>query len=177
MSFEPSNNNHKEVISRLYTECKEGAVKWLLSKGVDKNEALDIYQNSVLAVAERLSKNGLEHFRSGIKAYLFSVTKYLFYDSIRRKGNGINLIGDDQAELEKLADLDDYHIETNDEILNLRHKLDQLDEKSYKLLRLFYYEDKSMREIAEIMGFSGEQVAKTTKYRIIQRLKKMLKQH
>ena len=46
-----------------------------------------------------------------------------------------------------------------------------LGEKCRKLIRLFYFEKKSMTEIAETMGFNTQAVATATKYRCFKDLK------
>ncbi len=161
-------------ISNLYKENRDRLVGWLIARGMDVNDALDIYQESVLAVSERLVKHGISHFRNGLSAYLFSVMKYMYYFEMKKKG----AISIDPMESELVLnlrdDMQDFLKEPDDQTLQLRLKIKELDKKSYQLLRLFYYEGKSMREIAAVMGYGTEQVAKTTKYRVLNKLRKMM---
>lgn len=175
MTKSPLTDEQKRLITDLYNENRARLIGWLIARGTSPDTASDLYQQSVLAVSERLVKHGIDHFRNGLSAYLFSVTKYMYYFELKQKGN-ISAV--DPLESEKIlnleADMVDFLQEPDDHTRILRHKLKELDDKSYKLLRLFYYEGKSMREIASIMGYSTEQVAKTTKYRVLNRLRKMI---
>ena len=171
MNKSPLTDKQQLEISNLYKENRNRLVGWLITRGMNPNDALDVYQQAVLAVAERLVKNGIDYFRNGLPAYLFSVMKYMYYFEMKKKVN----ISVDPLENEIVLNLKDEMVdfmEEPDELTqDLRKKLKDLDPKSYELLRLFYYEGKSMREIAALMGYSTEQVAKTTKYRILNKLR------
>jgi len=167
--------DQRATITELYNDNRDRLVGWLISRGKDKTDALDLYQQSVLAVTERLVKHGIDHFRQGLPAYLFSVMKYMYYLSLKKKGDKSVDPLEDEKVLNISADIEEFMLEPDDQIVNLRQKMQELDKKSYEMLRLFYYEGKSMREIAAIMGYSSEQVAKTTKYRVLNKLRKMIK--
>ncbi len=174
MSERPLTAKQQELITGMYSENRDRLVGWLISRGMNSTDALDLYQQSVLAVTERLIKHGIDHFRNGLPAYLFSVMKYMYYFNMKKKGNiSIDPLEND-AVFDMEAEMEDFIQEPDDQTLLLRQKVKELDEKSYRLLKLFYYEGKSMREIATAMGYSTEQVAKTTKYRILNKLRKMI---
>ncbi len=174
MSDNPLTEQQQKQVSDLYKENRERLIGWLIARGVDPTDALDLYQQSVLAVTERLVKNGIDYFRNGLSAYLFSVMKYMYYFELKKKGNiSIDPL-DNEMVFNLKVEMDDFLKEPDDQTLRLRQKVKQLDKKSYELLRLFYYEGKSMREIAAAMGYGTEQVAKTTKYRILNKLRKMI---
>jgi RNA polymerase sigma factor (sigma-70 family) len=174
MSDSPLTDKQRIEISNLYKENRDRLVGWLIARGMDVNDAVDIYQQSVLAVTERLVKNGIDYFRNGLAAYLFSVMKYMYYFEMKKKGSiSVDPIEHDLV-LNLHEEMVDFIKEPDDLTLQLRHKMKELDSKSYLLLRLFYYEGKSMREIAKAMGYGTEQVAKTTKYRILNKLRKMM---
>lgn len=176
MSDSRLTDEHRLEIANLYNENRDRLVGWLITRGLNADNALEIYQQSVLAVTERLVKHGLAHFRNGLAAYLFSVMKYMFYFEMKKKGE----ISVDPLEGELVMsmreEMQEFIKEPDDQTLRLRQKIKELDSKSYELLRLFYYEGKSMKEIALAMGYSTEQVAKTTKYRVLNKLRKMMNQ-
>lgn len=174
MTNSPLTDEQQKLISNLYNENRGRLIGWLITRGMSPELATDLYQQSVLAVSERLVKHGIDHFRNGLGAYLFSVMKYMYYFELKQKGN----LQVDSLESDRIMNLEaemvDFLQEPDDQTRKLRLKLKELDPKSYELLRLFYYEGKSMREIASIMGYNSEQVAKTTKYRVLSRLRKMI---
>ena len=171
MSEIPLTDKQREEISNLYKANRDRLVGWLITRGMDVNDAVDIYQQSVLAVTERLVKHGIDYFRNGLGAYLFSVMKYMYYFEMKKKGNISIDPMENELVLNLKEDLVEFMQEPDDLTLKLRHKMQELDAKSYELLRLFYFEGKSMREIAAAMGYGTEQVAKTTKYRILNKLR------
>lgn len=50
-------------------------------------------------------------------------------------------------------------------LMTTRNAISTLSEKCQKLIKLFYYDEKSMTEISQIMGFNNAVVATSTKYR------------
>lgn len=164
----------RNMISELYRENRDRLVGWMVARGMDVNDALDLYQKSVLAVTERLVKKGAGYFRNGLPAYLFSVMKYMFFFEMKNKNKYASVSLDDEHVKEVQDEMIDFLQEPDEEVLLLKSNLNDLDKKSYELLRLFYYEGKSMKEIAQKLGYSTEQVAKSTKYRILVKLRKKM---
>ncbi|HEY5824107.1 MAG TPA: sigma factor-like helix-turn-helix DNA-binding protein [Cyclobacteriaceae bacterium] len=53
--------------------------------------------------------------------------------------------------------------------------LDQLGETCRKVLMLYYFDEMSMQEIADKMGFANTDTAKTKKYKCKQKLDELVK--
>jgi DNA-directed RNA polymerase specialized sigma subunit len=54
--------------------------------------------------------------------------------------------------------------------------MNRLPEHEQKTLRLFYLEEKSLKEIAEIMGFSDEVSARVQKFKYVRHLRKLIRE-
>ncbi|MEL6558860.1 MAG: sigma-70 family RNA polymerase sigma factor [Bacteroidota bacterium] len=67
-------------------------------------------------------------------------------------------------------DVDEYTIE-EERLSTILNVLSHLGDKCKKIIRFFYYEKKSMPEIAEIMGFKTPVVATSAKYRCLKQLR------
>jgi RNA polymerase sigma factor (sigma-70 family) len=70
----------------------------------------------------------------------------------------------------KVSEMDD---EKEDKLRILDSILDTIQERCKQILRLFYFEKKSMQEISEIMKFSSMQSAKTQKYKCLEKAHQM----
>jgi DNA-directed RNA polymerase specialized sigma subunit len=59
----------------------------------------------------------------------------------------------------------------------LRDLVYELGEPCRKLLMLFYYENLSMKEILTYLPYENEQVVRNKKYKCLQQLTEIMKQH
>jgi RNA polymerase sigma factor (sigma-70 family) len=62
----------------------------------------------------------------------------------------------------------------NEHVDSIRNALNRLGEPCKKLLMLYYWEELSMEEIAEELGFANAETAKSKKYQCKEMLKKLL---
>ena len=73
-------------------------------------------------------------------------------------------------EWEEYADEED-----NEEIKQIRASFSKMGEKCQEILRLFYYQEKNLDEITNIMQYQNKDVAKSQKSRCIKQLKELIK--
>lgn len=129
-------------------------------------DAEDLFMDSVLNFREKIITGRIENL-TNIKAYLFStcyrmwITKYKKEKSQRLKYDDI---WDELYDNNKVISRRDVNIKLSFEALN------SLGDKCRQVLTYFYIENKSMKEIAEILGFANKDVAKTTKSRCFKNL-------
>lgn len=155
------------AIEKMYQTYRKPFFVFGSKYGLEQDDLLDVYQDTIVAFIENARKGHLNNLRSEIKTYLFSIGKYLIYKKL--KENQTHLMEDLPVGFEW------EEIETNDEVLLMvEHGLEQLGEKCYKILKLFYYEEKKLDEILEILPYENKDVLKSQKSRCLKQLKKIL---
>ncbi|MGD1846288.1 MAG: RNA polymerase sigma factor [Salibacteraceae bacterium] len=125
----------------------------------DPNEVED----AVMDVFELLVRDLRTHEVQNFKAWLYSVTKNLCLKKLRkRKQMRQKEVRDVNFDLELMefpVDTDlEVEIRKNQRLEQLQEALGQLPDQQKICVELFYLQDKSYKEVAEITGFSLKQV-------------------
>lgn len=162
----------RETIKTIYLENQQGFRLFAKRFTDDAEEINNTYQDAIIALAENASKGKLDELQSNISTYLFAIGKYLIFQSNKISDRKVNL---DADELEAIP-WESYEEEANlEEIRELRTQFEKLGTKCKELLRLFYYQSKSMDEICLQLGYVSKDVLKSTKSRCLKSLKESMK--
>ncbi|MEL7146159.1 MAG: sigma-70 family RNA polymerase sigma factor [Bacteroidota bacterium] len=144
--------------------------KLVIEKKCVREEAEDIYVESVMNFREKVLSGKLTEI-SSIKYYLSQTCVNMFYTRIKQKQRWDRNVDDVQRffyESEYLIDPSDYNFDKAIEVT--RKAWASLKEKCKDIIHYFYVDKLRMEEIAEIMGFSSADVAKTTKARCYKKM-------
>lgn len=157
---------NERAIARLYDMYRDEFIGFFVKKySVHRTDAAEIYQESFLAMHQNIVNGKLATISSSLKAYLFKIGKYKIYNRFR-----------DAKPMEELhssmADTDSEEGEPVQDVVN--EVVSAMGNPCNQLLSLFYWERKSMKEIANIMDYKNEQVAKNRKSNCMKKLKERL---
>lgn len=165
-------------INQLYDLYKDAFIPFALKNyPVDKDTACDIYQESFLAMCENIRDGQYEESNVSLKTYLFQIGRHKIYHHLRD-----SLKEDEVRDYTLFSDWieDIYAAEEWAEAQEIAYKLiHEAADRCGKILTLYYWEKKKMKEIAREMNFKNEQVAKNKKNTCMKKftseLKKRLK--
>lgn len=148
--------------------------KLILSKGGSKDDAKDIFQDALIVFYQK-AKDDQFKLTAAISTYLYSVCRFLWKDELIKRNK--NEFTKDET------DFDNNEVEDFSELMEKESKYElieevliQIGEKCLKLLKLFYYNNLSMKKIATKLELKSENVAKNQKYKCIERAKLKLKE-
>lgn len=132
---------------------------------VDDDEIVDIYQESFIALYENIRNGKLEHLSASLKTYLFSI--------------GRNKILNRQRVSSRVEALKNDYFANEDDGWGLRQEITynmvrEMTEPCNTVLTLFYWERKSMEDIAGAMNYASAQVAKNRKSICMNKLRTIL---
>ena len=69
----------REAVNLLYEEFRPSFVNWMLQKyNCNEEEAIDIFQDSVMVLYKNAKAGKLENLRSKLKTYLFGGSAYKY---------------------------------------------------------------------------------------------------
>ncbi len=168
-------NGDRQILQQIYKTYKDEFIGWILKvRNVSKNDAEDLFQISVVTFYENIINSKLVELTSSVKSYIFSIGK--------NKAMELHRLNKKELLFENLPIMD--HVDSSDEskesklflesrIEQLSLLLDNISERCRKLLKMFYYEKKSMNEIQHEFSFNSSAVAKNEKYKCLSRLKSM----
>lgn len=147
--------------------------KFVLKNSGTKQEAEDVFQDALIILFNK-SKQVQFVLTSSINTYLFSVSRLIWLEELRKKNRQLNA----QVSIkEEFYDNDQlqYEVEADAKLKQAQSAVEKLGEKCRQLLEMFYHQKKSMKDIAKNLGFATEKVAKNQKYRCIEKAKEFLR--
>jgi RNA polymerase sigma factor (sigma-70 family) len=160
-----------EVIYRNFPMIK----KMIITAGGNSDEAKDIFQDSVIVLYRMVCRPDFT-LNSSISTLLYSISKKLWLKNIRDVKSRVISLGDESDNKLSEEDSEEEWMEDAEKNKLAEKVLTELGEPCRSLLEKFYYENASMKEIAQAMGYSNERTAKAQKYKCIERSKKLLQE-
>jgi len=168
-------SDNQRVITKTYDRYKPEFLAFARNNyGMERYEAEDAYQDALFAVYQNIRDGKLTNLTVTFKTYLFSIGKNKIVDNFRKTQNEI--------ELERFPDV----FSDDDQMFNsIYYEAESIDEKKQMLvyrsvtqmgdpcktiLYSFYYEEKSMNDIAKSFNYSSSDVAKQQKARCMKKI-------
>jgi RNA polymerase sigma factor (sigma-70 family) len=157
------NGQREKAFSQLY-QLYPKIEKLILSKGGRKQDASDVFQEALIVLYRKLQSSDLV-LTSSIYTYLFSVSRYIWSDTQKQNSKiPKNEFDDFQEEVSK-----NFHEEKKYQFAELAFS--ELGERCQQLLLMFYHKKMSFKDIANVMQFKSEKIAKNQKYKCLQKAK------
>jgi len=166
-------NNDELVLKQLYQECYGKIEVHILKNNGTKPQAKDTYQEAFIATWQNV-KSGkfVPTNETALQGYLYRIAKNKWTDYLRSSQfKKTSSIGEGY---EIPDEFDETSTDTYEQLNNAMEAFRQLGNECKQLLTHFYFEKKSLREIA--MAFEiGEASARNKKYRCINKLRELAK--
>ena len=166
-----------KALELLYRAYRKEFIKWLCHKtACDEELALDIFQESVLALYKNAKRGQLDEMKGSLKTYLFAVGRKLFL--LQNRNNRIKAVDleVDKGFLEELKIVPQHAKNLTDRQQMVVELIPRLRVLCQDLLFMFYYEGLNMKEIAQKQNYKTVNVAKVMKARCMESLRKMVRQ-
>jgi RNA polymerase sigma factor (sigma-70 family) len=171
-----ANMNEKEIFERickgdekalefLYQKYYRMMTKLVITNSGTEEEARDVYQDALIVFWQKATSGNLI-MTSKMSTFIYSICQNLWRKELDRKKRHSNeekdtavTLDTESAEREKI----------------LAHCIDQLGETCKKVLMFYYFEEMSMQDIADKLGFANTDTAKTKKYKCKKKLDELVK--
>lgn len=156
----------ERALDYLYKKNYKMMVNLIVKNNGTEDEAKDIYQEALVVFWQKVTSGELV-MTSKISTYLYSICQNLWRKELERKSRYSNEEADKSENENKL--------EKQERMAAIHDCLNQLGESCRKILQYYYFDELSMNEIADKMGFANADTAKTKKYKCKQELDKLVK--
>ena len=166
----------EQAISQLYIDHAETTRSFIMGKGGAEQDADDIFQETIVSFIDIVQKGKFRQ-ESSIGTFLTSISKNIWYNEIRRRqraGNREKIFEMDRNQEEGAVS---ETIQEREMKQQLNKLLQEVGESCRRILRLFYFENLSMKEIVSQMHYENEQVVRNKKYKCLQQLTDKIKQN
>ena len=163
--------NEVKAFEKLYNKYYEPILRYVYQRVVTKEEAYDITSQVFLKAMQNLHK--YEDRGLPFSSWLYRIAKSEVYQHHRDNGK-LPSFSITEEQMEHLVDeVEEQGVTvTNEQLIEW---LSEVAEDDLPFLEMRYLEQRSFKEIGEILGIS-ENNAKVKTHRIIQRLKKQIQE-
>ena len=165
-SFDAQDNDQGiRIMYRLFFPMISNFI--LKNSGI-KEDVEEVFQDGIFVVYSKCKKGDLV-LTSRLKTYLYSVCRNIWLKRLKqRKISTISL--QDQEDFIMVEASFFQKLELTEERQTMLELIKQLGEDCQKVLRYYYYERLKMKEIAQLMNFANDQVARNKKAKCLKQL-------
>lgn len=165
-------NGDEEALVMLFHDSRVIVTDFVIRNNGSTEDAEDVLQEALVILWERVRSGRFEH-ASKLTTFVFGVARNLWLRILAgRKREPLRAPENDPVDPDDSLE-ESYLREEEAELI--RKAMDKIDATCRRLLVLFYWEDRSMEEIARIMGFANSATAKSKKYQCKKYLEGILK--
>jgi len=154
---------------QLYEEIFPVCAQWIRSMNGSRSDAEDIFHDALVIYFEKSNSSTFELTVSPV-AYIQGIVKHLWLKKFKKQSSFVSL-----NDLEKTVAIpEDFYASVS--TVRLLDFLERTGRQCLELLRSFYYEKLSMKELSATMGYGSERSATVQKYKCIEKLRTFVKQ-
>lgn len=169
--------NDQRILKLVYQENYYKTEKYVLSNSGSIAQAKDNYQEAFISVWENVQDNKfVPKNETALNGYIYTVAKNKWLDYLKsarfKKTNSLDGY-EYKIESEDGIVVDNYEEESASKLEMVVANFNDIDDTCKKLLTVFYYDCKSLREIAAEFDIT-EATARNKKYRCLEKLRALV---
>ncbi len=155
-----------KVLNYLYKTALPQITKFICINNGDEDEAKDIFQDAVVSLFTTV-KMGKFDIEKDVNGFLFFVSRNLWINYVKKRGRQLDV---SKMHLSMYEESQLAVMITEEKKVQIEQFLEKAGDKCKQVLKYVIYDNYSMKEIAKLMDFANEAVAKTTHHRCKQKL-------
>ncbi len=163
--------NDRSILGELFIANQAPVARFVKRNGGTRDDAQDMLQEAIIVLWQNVNKGGFS-LSAKIGTYLFSIARNKWLAELRRRKNQAGPL--DDAMTIKSGDNVLSDIIDTEEQQRINDALNKLARICRDILLFFYFEQRSMKEIANLTGLANPDVAKAKKYQCIKALQKIM---
>ena len=168
--------NDSRTIQQIYVDVFPKVKFYILQNNGDEDQAKDIFQEAFIALWKNIKTNNYNRYKTeNVEAYLYAIAKNKWIDHLRsavyRKKMPLDALKNSAAGFYEMDEA--VEIEPHTRSTMAFKAVNTLGKSCQKLLKMFYFEKKSMVEISKILKIS-EPSARNKKYRCMKQLREYI---
>jgi len=163
--FERIQQGDEKALEFIYKKYYRMMTKLVITNSGTEEEARDVYQDALVVFWQK-ARSGNLVLTSKMSTYIYSICQNLWRKELDRKKR----LSNEEKDSSESMDLDGPEREKI-----IARCLEQLGETCRKVLMFYYFDEMSMQEIADKLGFANTDTAKTKKYKCKQKLDELVK--
>lgn len=162
-------NNDQKVMHLIYQNTFPKFRSHVLKNSGNEAQAKDVFQEAFVSCWRNIKEGKLKQ-ESNVEGYLITIAKNKWIDYLRSSTFKKMVVTESFSHLSIVSEESEKALEKETNIRVVRDAMDQLKESCKLLLRLFYFDRKSMEEISKVMNLAPAS-ARNQKYRCMEKLR------
>jgi len=163
--FERIQKGDEKALEFIYKKYYRMMTKLVITNSGTEDEARDVYQDALVVFWQK-ARSGKLVLTSKISTYVYSICQNLWRKELERKKR----LSHESRDASVTIDMD-----SPERNKIMARCLNQLGETCRKVLMYYYFDEMSMQEIADRLGFANTDTAKTKKYKCKQKLDELVR--
>lgn len=155
-----------KVLNLLYKTSLPQIVRYISQNNGDSSEAKDIFQDAVIILFRHVKLGKFDETKD-VNAFLYAISRNMWINRVKKRNKHFDIT---KVQLENVQESPMTKILEKDKEDLIETLMDNVGENCKQILKYVIYDNYSMKEIAKLMNFTGENVAKSTHYRCKQKL-------
>jgi RNA polymerase sigma factor (sigma-70 family) len=163
--LEKISRGDEAALDYLYRKYYRMMTSIIIKNSGTEQEAKDVFQDALIVFWQNVTSGKLV-LTSKISTYIYSVCLNLWRKELDRKSR---LSHEEKEEVEYIDD------EQKERAKIIHQCIARMDETCRKLLTYYYFDDMSMQDITQKLGFANTDTTKTRKYKCKRKLDSLIK--
>lgn len=147
---------------------------FIIANSGSQDDAADIFQEVMIAFMN-LVREGKFRGEASIRTFLYALNRNLWLNELKKRGRAMAREMNYERMAEKEEQTISVVIENRESSHSLLQVLEQLGQDCRKVLVLYYYENKSMKEIFNELHYENEQVVRNKKYKCLKKMEELIR--
>ena len=155
-------NGDEEALVELFRQNRRPVTSLVTRNQGSEDDAEDVFQEAMVVLWERVRSGSFE-YQAKLSTFIYATAKNIWFRRLARhrrelhtSEEALDVATSDATPLEEL--------EQNERVLAVQKAMEQMGNPCRDLLLLFYWEERSMEEIAVKLGFANADTVKSKKY-------------
>lgn len=162
-----------DALKQLYKRNLPPVTSFVLKNSGSENDAKEMLQEAIIALYEKIKANDFQA-KAKLSTFLFAVAKNQWYNQLKRKEVPTDHLTHSKTLNHEETDGANENKAQNEWIFGL---MNHLKKDCKDILIYSIYQKYSMAEIAEMMNFKNEQIARNKKSKCLGYFKKLVLDH
>lgn len=155
----------EKALDELYRKYYRMMTQAIIKNSGTEQEAKDIYQDALIVFWQKAVSQQLV-LTSKISTYIYSICLNLWRKELDRKSR---LSHEEKDSIEYIDN------ESQERSKIIHQCIQQLGDTCQKILMFYYFDDMSLQDISQKLGFANAETVKTKKYKCKKRLDNLVK--
>jgi RNA polymerase sigma factor (sigma-70 family) len=155
-------NGDEEALAELFHRNRRPITSLVTRNQGSEDDAEDVLQEAVVVLWQRVRSGSFE-YQSKLSTFIYATAKNIWFRRLARQRRGIppaeKTLAKGSRDGTPLGEM-----EENERVLAVQKAMEQIGNPCRDLLLLFYWEERSMEDIAVKLGFANADTVKSKKY-------------